>query len=142
MSIDDLEKECRYCCREIDASGLEAFRCTNRAVIKTTDSSWCRPKNANEPCSICEYCEPKQDMRMTIDKAISHLYTYSTTMGSGQTTDAQHEEAKRVAIETMRKYEKIQEIMDELNGDFYGSYLKDRQTLEKIYEVLEDGKED
>jgi hypothetical protein len=39
----------------------------------------------------------------------------------------------------MRKYQKITEIMGELNGDFYGSYLKDRQTLEKIYEVLKDG---
>ena len=44
------------------------------------------------------------------------------------------------AIETMRKYQKIKEIMDELNGDFYGSYLQDRQALEKIYEVLEDGR--
>lgn len=37
------------------------------------------------------------------------------------------------------KYQKIQGIMNELNGNFYGSYLKDRQTLEKIYEVIEDG---
>ena len=43
-------------------------------------------------------------------------------------------------IQTLRKYQKIQEIMTELNGNFYGSYLKDRQTLEKIYEVIEDGK--
>ena len=44
-----------------------------------------------------------------------------------------------VAIDTMRKYQKIKEIMSELNGNFYGSYLKDRQVLEKIYEVIEDG---
>ena len=81
-------------------------------------------------------------MGMTIDEAISHLYTYSTTMGSGQTTQEQHEDAKRVAIDTMRKYQKIKEIMDELNGNFYGSYLKDRQVLEKIYEVIEDGNDD
>jgi hypothetical protein len=31
--------------------------------------------------------------------------------------------------------------MKELKGNFYGSYLKDRQTLEKIYEVIEDGNE-
>lgn len=51
-------------------------------------------------------------MGMTIEQAISHLYTYSTTMGSGQTTDAQHEEAKRVAINTMRKYQKIEQIAE------------------------------
>ena len=44
---------------------------------------------------------------MTIDKAISHLETYSSTMGSGQTTQDEHEEAKKVAIATMRKYQKI-----------------------------------
>ena len=47
-------------------------------------------------------------MGMTIDKAISHLYTYSDTRGSGQTTLEQHEEAKRVAIDTMRKYQLMQ----------------------------------
>lgn len=45
---------------------------------------------------------------MTIDEAISHLNTYSSTMGSGQTTQEQHEDAKRVAIDTMRKYQKMQ----------------------------------
>lgn len=44
---------------------------------------------------------------MTIEEAIDHLYTYSSTRGSGQTTQAQHEEAKKVAIATMRKYQKI-----------------------------------
>ena len=47
-------------------------------------------------------------------------------------------ESLQVAIESMEKFQKIQEIMNELNGNFYGSNLKDRQTLEKIYEVLED----
>lgn len=80
-------------------------------------------------------------MGMTIKDAIFHLGTYSTTLGSGQTPQAQHEESKRVARDIMRKYQKITEIMSELNGDFYGSYLKDRQALEKIYEVVEDGNE-
>ncbi len=80
----------------------------------------------------------RNKMRMSIDEAISHLGTYSSTMGSGQTTQAQHEESKRVAIDTMRKYQQIAAIMRELNGDFYGSYLKDRQALEKIYAVVED----
>ena len=48
-------------------------------------------------------------------------------------------ESSESAIEIMRKYQKITSIMRELNGDFYGSYLKDRQALEKIYEVLKDG---
>ncbi len=48
-------------------------------------------------------------MGMTIDKAISHLYTYSSTMGSGQTTQEQHEDAKRVAVDTMRKYQKLEQ---------------------------------
>ena len=47
-------------------------------------------------------------MAMTIDEALSHLGTYSSTMGSGQTTQAQHEESKRVAIDTMRKYQMFQ----------------------------------
>jgi len=60
MSIDDLIKqECNYCYREVDASGLESFRCTNKTVNKET--SWCRPKNANEPCSACEFCDIKDD---------------------------------------------------------------------------------
>lgn len=59
MTIDNLKQECIYCYREVDASGLEGFRCTNKTVNKTT--SWCRPKNANEPCSICEYCKPKEE---------------------------------------------------------------------------------
>lgn len=75
---------------------------------------------------------------MSIDEAIIHLGTYSSTMGSGQTTQAQHEESKKVARDTMRKYQKITEIMRELHGNFYGSYLKDRQALEKIYEVVEE----
>lgn len=38
---------------------------------------------------------------MTNEEAIKHLQTYSTTMGSGQTTDEQHKEAKRMAIEAL-----------------------------------------
>lgn len=48
----------------------------------------------------------------------------------------------RQLAEWLEQLQKIQEIMNELNGNFYGSYLKDRQTLEKIYEVLEDGNVD
>ena len=73
-------------------------------------------------------------MGMSIDEALEIL-DYIPTIG-------EQVDALEIAIDTMRKYQKIQEIMDELNGNFYGSYLKDRQTLEKIYEVMEDGKID
>lgn len=59
MSIEGLKKECRYCYREIDNSGLEGFRCTNKTVNKST--SWCLPKCADMPCSTCEFCEIKDD---------------------------------------------------------------------------------
>lgn len=51
-------------------------------------------------------------MGMTFDEALDHLYTYSSTLGSGQTTQAQHEEAKRVAIDVMRKYQKLERVFD------------------------------
>ena len=47
-------------------------------------------------------------MGMSINEALSHLDTYSSTMGSGQTTQEQHEDAKRVARDTMRKYQQLQ----------------------------------
>lgn len=55
-------------------------------------------------------------MGMTIKDAIHHLHAWSTTHGSGQTTDEQHKEAKKVAIDTMRKYQKIEEA--------YSAYLE------------------
>ena len=72
-------------------------------------------------------------MGMTIDKAISHLYTYSSTMGSGQTTQAQHEESKRVAIDTMRKYQQIQKIIE------YPDIQEDVLKFKAICEVVKDG---
>ena len=47
-------------------------------------------------------------MGMSIDEAINHLGNYSSTNGSGLTTDKQHNEAKRVAIDIMRKYQQLQ----------------------------------
>lgn len=38
---------------------------------------------------------------MTNEEAIRHLQTYSTTNGSGQTTQAEHEEAKQTAIKAL-----------------------------------------
>ena len=74
-------------------------------------------------------------MGITIEKAISHLDTYSSTMGSGQTTQAQHEQSKRVAIDTMRKYKTIEQILDDCD-------LEAWEVLEKVKEVVKDGKID
>ena len=40
---------------------------------------------------------------MNREEAIKHLETYSTTNGSGQTTQAQHEEAKRMGIKALEQ---------------------------------------
>lgn len=74
-------------------------------------------------------------MGMKIDEAINHLGNYSSTNGSGLTTDKQHNEAKRVAIETMRKYQKIQEIVSSKT-----TRLSYEDGFRQIREVLEDGK--
>lgn len=75
-------------------------------------------------------------MEMTVDTAIKTLehYNHGFCESSGGLS-----EPIKVAINIMHKYQKIAEIMSVLNGNFYGSYLKDRQALEKIYEVVEDG---
>ena len=78
-------------------------------------------------------------MGMSIDKAISHLNTYSSTMGSGQTTQEQHEESKRVAIDTMRKYQKIAELYDYWRS---GKCEYTISCMENIGKVLRDGKID
>ncbi len=74
-------------------------------------------------------------MGITIEKAISHLDTYSSTMGSGQTTQAQHEQSKRVAIDIMRKYKTIEQILDDCD-------LEAWEVLEKVKEVVKDGNND
>lgn len=75
----------------------------------------------------------RNKMRMSIDEAIKHLHTYSSTLGSGQTPQDQHEEAKRVAIATMRKYQKIEKIVF---GDFEKGYQY-AETVHRIRKVLE-----
>lgn len=157
ITIDDLKKECRYCCREIDNSGLEGFRCINKTVnIKT---SWCIPKNADEPCSICEYCSPKQDMGMTIDELIvfcEDLEKYHSTRckryddASGytrsrnekiRTNDAKREEMDSEFYhelkEIVHKYQKIEQIIEAWKAD---TDIDSYDSMTDIYEVLEDGK--
>ena len=74
-------------------------------------------------------------MGMTIEQAISHLYTFSTTIGSGQTTDAQHEEAKRVAISTMRKYQKIEQIAERYEAHMNG--IPDKGPGARMKDIIE-----
>lgn len=78
-------------------------------------------------------------MEMSIDEAIKHLDTYSSTMGSGQTTQAQHEEAKRVAIGIMRKYQEIQEIVTkwQKQNDPKIKFVASNCNMTKITEVLD-----
>ena len=71
-----------------------------------------------------------EDNSERIDEAIRHLDNYSSTNGSGLTTDKQHNEAKRVAIDIMRKYQKIEDIY----------YHQSGQALENsLRAVIEDG---
>lgn len=77
-------------------------------------------------------------MGMSIDKAIDHLYTYSSTHGSGITTDDQHEEAKKIAISTMRKYKEIREIVKSWKSDTWTDDVS-YDCMMKISEVVEDG---
>ena len=66
-----------------------------------------------------------EPLPMTKIEAIHHLHTYSTTMGSGQTTDEQHEEAKRIAIRALReKDELIQTI------------IKQAEAIDKLQDTL------
>ncbi len=137
MKIDDLKKECQYCYREIDNSGLEGFRCSNRSVIKTRFTSWCYPKCANEPCSICEYYKPKQDMKMPIDEAIRRIDEHNYIHQQKEPRAIYITEAFDMAIDTMRKYQKIVEIIKDHDAD---NMPEDYWYIDKIREVLEDGK--
>lgn len=75
-------------------------------------------------------------MGMTIDEARLHLDTWSTTHGSGITTDEQHEQAKKIARDIMRKYQKIEEIVNDRHGK---SVFK---ALDEVIKVVEDGNDD
>jgi hypothetical protein len=80
-------------------------------------------------------------MEMTIEKAISHLGTYSSTMGSGQTTQAQHEEAKRVAIDTIRKYQKIEQIAERYEATKGATPKGPGAMMKDIIEIVKGEKE-
>lgn len=76
-------------------------------------------------------------MGLSIEEIIKS-FDYIKHVGNGESTyeHCREEIALNEAVAIMRKYQKIQEIMGELNGDFYGSYLKDRQVLEKMWNIM------
>ena len=87
---------------------------------------------------------------MTIDEALDHLYTYSSTLGSGQTTQDEHEEAKRGAIDVMRKYQKQERTLDKIRSEIseYGSIWveykitgrRDKDIEQLVTDVLKQAK--
>lgn len=80
-------------------------------------------------------------MGMTIKDAIFHLGTWSTTHGSGMTTDEQHEQAKKIARDIMRKYQKIEEIINAEVDPYICNNFGDVRKVQAIREVLEEGNE-
>ncbi len=85
-------------------------------------------------------------MGMSIDEAINHLGNYSSTNGSGLTTDKQHNEAKRVAIDTMRKYQKLEqeprwiptsERLPKDSGEYLVSVIDEYNENQRYYKAVE-----
>lgn len=66
-------------------------------------------------------------MGMTIDEALEHGKEQLEIFGG------EHKEFIECAIDTMRKYEKIEQILDDCD-------LEAWEVLEKIKEVIEDDK--
>lgn len=76
---------------------------------------------------------------MTLDEAVGHLQTYSTTNGSGMTTDKQHEEAKRIVIEALeqRMWIPVHERLPEKNGNYLVTYESSDGTATFRYEAVD-----
>lgn len=94
---------------------------------------------------------------MNNEEAIKHLSTYSTTMGSGQTSDLELETAKKIGIEAIKQDERIhynpvpelQNLFDFIENKLgirlyswqktyiaYGKYRQSGLTTAKILRLL------
>ena len=72
-------------------------------------------------------------MGMTIDKAINAMEYYN------QYDNATQHQARKTAIDTMSKYQKIEQIVKVWHQDIYA---KDFECMAEIAEVVEDGNDD
>lgn len=85
---------------------------------------------------------------MTKEEAIKHLHTYSSTNGSGLTTQEQHEEAKKMAIKALEQPEcedavsraDVDILIEEaqtawLKGDILLMYPALKRGLQKLQSV-------
>lgn len=113
IKLDELKKECQYCCRKIDNSGLEGFICTNGNAIKARDSIWCDPKNANEPCSICEYCKPREEPAKQQKMDITECITWLKILRANMNTFPEISADKKIEALSMA----IKALEQELCGD-------------------------
>lgn len=71
-------------------------------------------------------------MRMAISEAIKQLTTYTIPCGK-------YKKAYDMAIDTMRKYEKIEQIIEVWHQDIFA---KDFECIAEVAEVVENGKND
>jgi hypothetical protein len=74
-------------------------------------------------------------MGMTIDEAITWIITISEHEGEDIPIYDTDVEAIKTAVSTMRKYQKIEQILDDYD-------LEAWEVLEMIKKVIEDGKDD
>ena len=78
-------------------------------------------------------------MRMTIDEAIRRIDKHNYMHQRRELRAIHISEAFKVAIDTMRKYQKIVQIIKDHDAD---RMPEDYWYVDKIREVLENGKDD
>ena len=81
-------------------------------------------------------------MEMTIDTAISWLPNIAEHKGEYISICNEDVEAIKIGVETMRKYQKIQEIIADWKSDDEAFEMSESYWLKQISEVVEDGKTD
>ena len=70
---------------------------------------------------------------MTIDEAIKQLETYTIPCGK-------YKVAYDLAVETLRKYQKIEQILEERESDGGAFEMSESYWLKMIKEVVKDGR--